>query len=382
VEVPRTDLIQDVGVAFEIGQASTSDELEAAQRLRYAVYVEEMGRYRSRADHGSRRLAEPEDEHSLVFFARDGDQVVGTTRLTWGGDGFSDRQIEHYSLKPFLAEIPAERMAVGERGMVLPQYRGSGVYDELMAAGQQPMAERDVRLIFGACEPHLLSAYIALGQRPYADRNINSDDAGYLIPLVSLMTDVESLRGVGFVATDEAGQPVLPSCIARVVAGAGSVMSTTVVAPDQYWREVHAALSELDQRQVSIFDGLSADEAERCLARSNIIETARGDRILKKGGVARNMFVVLDGTLEVRDGDRMVGVLARGDAFGEIAFLLERPRAFDVYAATEGSRLLSLSDGALRKMIAEEPVVAAKVLLNLSKMLCVRLIKANSTEGV
>ena len=87
--------------------------------------------------------------------------------------------------------------------------------------------------------------------------------------------------------------------------------------------------------------------------------------------------MVLDGTLEVLDDNRVVGVLSTGDAFGEMAFLLERPRAFDVDAATEQTRILSLSEGALRKMIVEDPTVAAKLLLNLSRMLCVRLIKAN-----
>jgi len=52
-----------------------------------------------------------------------------------------------------------------------------------------------------------------------------------------------------------------------------------------------------------------------------------------------------------------------------------------VYAATVGVRVLSLSDGTLRKPIAEEPTVASKLLLNISRMLCWRLIKANSTVG-
>ena len=95
------------------------------------------------------------------------------------------------------------------------------------------------------------------------------------------------------------------------------------------------------------------------------------------GGVARNIFVVLHGTLVVRDGDVIVNVLSAGDAFGEIAFLLERPRSFDVDTATDDTRILSLSEGALRKMIAEDATVAAKLLLNLSKMLCVRLIRAH-----
>ena len=47
----------------------------------------------------------------------------------------------------------------------------------------------------------------------------------------------------------------------------------------------------------------------------------------------------------------------------------------DVYAATDGVRVLSLSETTLRKTIDSDPEVAAKLLLNISKMLCLRLLK-------
>lgn len=148
-------------------------------------------------------------------------------------------------------------------------------------------------------------------------------------------------------------------------------------APEDYWSEIRRTLDEIDAQQISTFDGFTDDEAQRCIARSTIIECAAGDRVLKSGGTARNIFVVLDGTLEVRDGDAIVNVLSAGDAFGEMAFLLERPRAFDVDAATDHTRILSLSEGALRTMIAEDATIAAKLLLNRSRMLCVKLIRTS-----
>ncbi len=87
-----------------IGIAQTAEERDAVYRFRYSVYVEEMGRYRGSADHDGHRLSDPEDEWSWIAYARDGDEVVATTRLTWGGAGFSPRQIEQYGLAPFLAE--------------------------------------------------------------------------------------------------------------------------------------------------------------------------------------------------------------------------------------------------------------------------------------
>src|SRR5436309_2084500 len=117
---------------FEVGLAQSAAEKEAVYRFRYSVYVEEMGRYQASADHAGRRLVEPEDDDGFVFYARDGDDVVGTARLSWGGHGFSERQIDEYSLAPFLDELPHDVIAVGERVMVTPKLRGTGLVDQLM----------------------------------------------------------------------------------------------------------------------------------------------------------------------------------------------------------------------------------------------------------
>jgi hypothetical protein len=360
-------------MGYEFARATTGAEIEAVQRLRYAVYVDEMKRYDDVAGGEHGRFAEPEDEYSWICYARDGERVVAATRLTWGGDGFSNRQVEQFQLAPFLAELPGEAIGVGERNTVLPSHRGSGVLDELLAYSSTVTNVQDLRVVFGCCEPHLLSLYLRMGQRTYAPRNINSPSAGYLIPLVSFVPDADALRGVG--PTTAPGQ--LPACVEAVLARGPSVRSEALSAPEDYWTEIRHTLDELDAQQVSTFDGFTDEETQRCIARSTIIECAAGDRVLKRGGTARNIFVVLDGTLEVRDGDTIVNVLRAGDVFGEFAFLLERPRSFDVDAATDDTRILSLSEGALRRMISEDATISAKLLLNLSKMLCVKLIRTH-----
>jgi hypothetical protein len=81
-------------VGYEFCRAETSDEIAAVQRLRYRVYVDELGRYRDAADEASGRFVEPEDDWSWNFYVRDGDTIVAASRLTWGGHGLSDRQVE------------------------------------------------------------------------------------------------------------------------------------------------------------------------------------------------------------------------------------------------------------------------------------------------
>jgi hypothetical protein len=363
-------------MAYEVGVAETEDEKEAVYRFRYTVYVEEMGRYQDSADHAGRRLVEPEDDTSFIIYVRDADDgtVVGTGRMTWGGYGFSQRQIDEYSLAPFLDALPHECIAVGERVMVNPTLRGTGLIDDLMEQRNQIALQHDVRIQFAACEPHLLSLYLGQGRRTYATKNINTREAGYLIPLVAFPEGPDALRGVG----DGTAEGELPKCVAQIFAGGGgAVMSPLMTGEDDYTEHLRSAMHEIESQEISAFHGFTDGEVERCLARSNVIECAAGDRVLKKGGVARNIFVVLDGTLEARDGERVVGVIRNGEVFGEMAFLLERPRTVDVYAASEAVRVLSLSESTVRKMVAEDPGVAAKLLFNISKMLCVRIVKAS-----
>ena len=361
-------------MTYTFARAETEDELEAVYRFRYDVYVDEMGRYRDVADHERRRFTEAEDGHSWIFYALEDETVVATARLTWGGDRFSERQVEHYSLERYVAELPPEIMMVGERLMVAPRLRGSGLVEQLLARTRELAPGHDILVDFGACEPHLLSLYLGMGLRTYAEHNINSAESGYLIPIIGFPKGTDALVGLGRGPDD--GPTTMPRCIQEILEGHGGKVRSLVLSESEAYRsQVDEALQKVAREGISAFDGFSPEEEQRCLARSNIIDCERGDHVVKKGGSAHNVFIVLEGTLEARDRDRLIGVLSPGDVFGEMAFLLERPRALDVFAATTRTRVLSLSEGTLHKMIDEDPVVAAKILRNISRMLCLRLAK-------
>jgi hypothetical protein len=361
---------------LELFRARSEEDREELFRFRYSVYVEELGRYRGIADHDGRRLIEPEDAHSVVYGAREGGEVVGTARMTFGADGFSARQVAQYALGPFMADVPPALLAVGERLMVAAHLRGSTISSKLREFAEVDLDARGVRLLFGNCEPHLLSLYLSSGGRTYAEHNINSEEAGYLIPLVWLVGDTDDLAAA--IGTGNGGRPCLPETVEAALRRPDGVRSSAQMAPEEYWGYVEDTLERLQREALHAFAGLGTSETRECVERSNIITCDPGDRVLKEGGSSHNLFLVLDGTLEVRHHGRLINVLGPGDVFGEMAFLLELPRQSDVFAATSGVRILALSDGTLNKLIAEEPAVAAKLLLNISRMLCGRLIKANT----
>ena len=71
-------------MTFELFRAESEADREELFRFRYAVYVEEMGRYRRAADHAGHRLVDPEDAHSVLYGARQDGVVVGAARTTFG----------------------------------------------------------------------------------------------------------------------------------------------------------------------------------------------------------------------------------------------------------------------------------------------------------
>ena len=108
-----------------------------------------------------------------------------------------------------------------------------------------------------------------------------------------------------------------------------------------------------------------------------VFTCARGDRVIKKDNVAQNMFVVLKGIAEVRDGEDVLAVLTAGEMLGEIAFFLGLPRTRDVYAASDDVEILSLSDSNLKKLIQAHSETAAILLKNITKLLCHRLARSS-----
>jgi hypothetical protein len=83
---------------IETRLATSAEEIKAVERFRYEIYVEELHRYGGRADHDHRRLTDPEDEASWVWYATDGNEILASVRITWGVHGFSARQIDQYRL--------------------------------------------------------------------------------------------------------------------------------------------------------------------------------------------------------------------------------------------------------------------------------------------
>ena len=357
---------------------ATEAEKQAIFQHRYEIYVEEMDRYHGISDHENRVMVEDVDAYSRFLYAELDGNVIGSMRWTWGGDyDFTDRHTDQYMLKPFLDCLPPRQMIVGERFMVSKDFRGTDLLSRMFVRYMNFCNDKRIQLVFGDCEPHLLNLYQGLGFRTYSERNINSAEAGYLIPLVLVPEDLEYMERIRSPITPAlqnfADDHQVPANLDVLIEGS-AVLSERLARRENYWEGLHEAFRMIGRSKPSLFDDLDKDIIQPFLDKSNVIDCQVGDRVLKKGNVAQNMFVVLSGELEVRNEEKVLARLVRGDLLGEVAFFLNIPRSADVYAVGNKTSVLSLSETTVRKQIDEDPKVAAQMMLNISKILCQKLV--------
>jgi hypothetical protein len=302
--------------------------------------------------------------------------VLGTLRLHLGSEGpIPEALATRFALERFLPIVPWERLCVAGRFMVRRDMRGTTIPYRLIQESIRFQLEQGMELAFCDCQPHLLNLYMSLGFRPHLG-TYDHPEFGVMVPLVLVLQDRAHLEWVGSPLRSllpvEAPASDVPARVAPLLEKARGVLSQEISDPDQYWREVHGLLGH---SRPPVFAGLSEQELHAVLASSHVIQCAPGDYLIRRGQMARTVFVVLSGALEVREGARVVAMATEGEVLGEVAFLLSTPRISDVCATGAGARVLCLSEKSLRALIDSSSRAAALLLFNLSRALALKLVQ-------
>ena len=365
----------------EILDVTTDAQREAVYRFRYDIYVEEMGRYRDVADHEGRRLVEPDDELAKLKLIQYEGRVIGTARLSWGAvpGALNERIVEQYDLQAFLDAVPHEHLAVGERLMFPPEYRGGPLLFKFISESIVEFRKMGIQLFFGDCEPHLLNPYQSLGYRPYTRRHVNKPETGYLIPIMFVAGDLDYLKSIESplwkVLKDDGADPGVPDRLDALMADGKSILSSSLDRQSEEWGLLQERIREVGFQDIALFSGMSDAEIDACLQKSVRIDCRNGDTLIKRGNPAKNLYAVIRGALEVKSGDEVVAVRSAGDVIGEIAFFMELPRTMDVVAATDDVEVVSFSQSALRNLIKTQPDAATKLLFNMARLLCMKVVE-------
>lgn len=128
-------------------------------------------------------------------------------------------------------------------------------------------------------------------------------------------------------------------------------------------RSVPSTLETLSS--VPLFANLNARQLRK-VARSAIEDRYEaGAVIVREGGHAETLFVIVEGTAKVIRRGRTVARLSAGMFFGEMSMISGRPRVATVAAETP-MRCLVLYHDALRCLVAEDPRMAWSLLTTLA----------------
>lgn len=145
---------------LEARLARSPQDLEAAQRLRYRVFIDELGGDGAMVDHGAGLEIDPFDavcDHLLLIdpAAPEGAHVVGVYRLMRGDQAAAHGRFygdDEYDLAP-LRQSGRRLLELG-RSCLAPAYRGGAALHLIWQALGRYVADHGIELMFGVASFH------------------------------------------------------------------------------------------------------------------------------------------------------------------------------------------------------------------------------------
>ncbi len=148
---------------IEVHLCRNKDMLERAQRLRYEVYCQELGRHSPYADHDERIITDHLDDAGHTFVAVEAGETIGTLRANLSSEGSIGILEELYGMKTSAHHPKATGICT--KFIVKKSKRGSAASIKLIAAMVRYGIRNRIRECYIDCIPALLPYYKAIGFR-------------------------------------------------------------------------------------------------------------------------------------------------------------------------------------------------------------------------
>lgn len=362
--------------------ATTDEDRAAVYRLRYELYVEQQGLFLDQADHENRWLRDGYDESSTIILAEDDGRCVGTSRMSFGAETeFSEASKEDYDFARFDDLLEPADFSVITRLMVLPAYRGGDLGTRLFAESFRLAAEKGAELVLGSCELHLINYYWPLGFRPFGQLS-NHPTNGVLVRIAAVLGDLEHVRNMDSPVTEALARrrrsnENVPAILERL-ADSPALLSEARLGSEAFQGELNGRLGE--SAACELFAELTAEQKAQLLRKSHLLRCAPGDALFYDGQASRTLYILLSGSLEIRDPATGKQHLERAGALvGEVALLGSARRLGNVVTGSEGASVLALNDRTLRDLIAERSQLTAFFLLYAARELSQKMLARSAS---
>ncbi|MFH1415557.1 MAG: cyclic nucleotide-binding domain-containing protein [Elusimicrobiota bacterium] len=133
-------------------------------------------------------------------------------------------------------------------------------------------------------------------------------------------------------------------------------------------------------KKISIFSIFPEEDLNELSEIIEIIEYKTGDKIISEGEEGNATFIVVDGEVEIKKQNRVIGIITSGQPFGEMAVFDDTKRTADA-VARQDSKIYRISSENFRKFICDHPGPGINFLFNSLQLLSRRL-KATSNHFV
>jgi CRP-like cAMP-binding protein len=166
---------------MEVRLCRNPQMLRAAQRIRYEVYCEELGRKSPFADQKQRIIVDDLDTFAHVLLAAEGEAAIGTMRLNAAKDGPLGAIAQIYGM-PTSPHHPAHT-GICTKFIVKKSHRYGQASFRLMSTSVQMGLQYGIKSCYIDCIPQLLPFYMSLGFRQSAPPFLHREN-GRSVPLV------------------------------------------------------------------------------------------------------------------------------------------------------------------------------------------------------
>jgi CRP-like cAMP-binding protein len=123
--------------------------------------------------------------------------------------------------------------------------------------------------------------------------------------------------------------------------------------------------------------GLSPSDARRLLKIATVVDAPGGTHLTREHQAVQALVFILEGEVEIRIGERRIGLCGHADFIGEIGVMSGGPATATAVAITP-LRYFAFDASALRRLLARDHTIAQELELSFRQGLREKLVRANA----
>ncbi|SMD03339.1 cyclic nucleotide-binding domain-containing protein [Sporomusa malonica] len=335
------DLSSDmVDCPMQVRIAAHPWEKNEIYKLRYQVYVEEMGKPLESILRKRKQIIDAMDDRSILIYVKAGSEIAATLRVTIASvEDYPADLVDTFQLHKFKtvhADPSNSYFGLVTKIAAKPHYRSSPAFYLMLVESYRLLSAQKVTFCFGGCNPSVVPLYERLGFRRFT-KNFTDPGYGLLVPLVMMIQDIEHMKAIKSpiyrLARKHPSDLSMVQRFSETFPEVARYHNTQLVTQKSLWKYVESKLSP-SPFTFPIFKNLDTEKIINLLLAGVIFSCAPGDCILHQDSLCNDLYILLSGTL-VSSSNKDSHILQAGEHFGSLTFPDQSRQTNSIFALTE-----------------------------------------------